>query len=147
MNQQFTGPPRQVSMYLAATNSKGKAGYATCIAIKSNHRKPYTKWFAQGLTDTTRKDATYKGLFQALDHLQSRCTITIYCNDRFVQNADEIKRVISNVCARKSNQYERDTTRFDINIVEPDPESPQGKHLAKVADLSKWARSTGSNIL
>ena len=78
-----TTEPREAVIYLASTNSKGRAGYATATSVKGHERKPYIKWYTHCFTDKNRREAGLIGLFQALKNIQSKAFVKVYCNERF----------------------------------------------------------------
>ena len=140
-----TTEPRRAVIYLASTNSRGRSGYATATSVKAVDRDPYTKWFANGFKETTRREVTMIGLHEALKNIQSKCDVIVYCNERFVDDV-AIKSVIAQLDNVRA-QHSRATGRLTIKVCKPEEESPQSEYLAKVSDLAKWARTTGCKVI
>ena len=136
---------RNAVIYLASTNSRGRSGYATATCVKADGRDPYSKWFAKGFKETTRRDATVAGLHEALKNIQSKCDVIIYCNERFVDD-DAIKAVIAQLDNVKLH-HKRATGRLTVKVCKPTEDSPQSEYLKKVSDLAKWARATGCKLI
>ena len=140
-----TNEPREAVIYLASTNSKGRAGYATATSVKGHERKPYIKWFANCYEDKSRREAGLIGLFEALKNIQSKCYVTVYCNERFIDDV-VIKSMMNNLDG-SPQVHIRATGRLEIKVVKPEEKSPQALYLEKVSGLAKWARSTGCRLI
>ena len=136
---------RSAVIYLASTNSRGRSGYATATSVKTDDRDPYRKWFARGYEDKNRREATLNGLHEALRNIQSKCMVTVYCNERFVD--DEVIASIIKLLDNTKLQHKRATGRITVKVVKPEEESPQSEYLKKVSDLAKWARATGCQLI